>query len=115
MTSRTLKLTVLIGLATLAAVPGYLHAQVTPEEHAQHHPEAKPPAAQAKPAPGRGMMEANNAKLDELVTKMNAAQGQAKVDAIAEVVTALVQQHQAMHGDMSAMMSKMGAGAGGKK
>jgi hypothetical protein len=73
--------------------------QASPDGHAQHHP-----AAQAdKPS---------NAKLDELVAKMNAAKGDAKVDAIAELLTALVQQHQGMHGNMSQMMSKMkGVGA----
>ena len=105
--------------------------QVSPEEHAAHHPAAQAdkavPTPQKAPAPpqAKGMagmkgmdMKASNAKLDELVAKMNAAQGQAKVDAVAEVVTALVQQHQAMHGNMSAKMSEkgmMGAGAGGKK
>jgi hypothetical protein len=34
-------------------------------------------------------------------------EGQAKVDAIAELLTALVQQHQTMHGGMDQMMSKM--------
>ena len=69
--------------------------QVTPEEHAAHHPAAqadkaapapKPtPAPQAKGMAGmKGMdMKALDAKLDELVSKMNAAQGQAKVDAMA--------------------------------
>ena len=129
MKSRIAKLTILLGIAVLAAGPGRVQAQVTPEEHAKHHPEgqaaekATPPAAPAPQAKGmagtKGMnMMAADARLDELVAKMNAAQGQAKVDAIAEVVTALVQQHQAMHGNMSAKMSEkgmMGAGAGGKK
>ena len=36
----------------------------------------------------KGMdMKASDAKLDELVAKMNAAQGQAKVDAMAELLT----------------------------
>jgi len=48
---------------------------------------------------------ASDAKLEELVKKMNDATGQAKTDAIAEVVTALVQQHRAMHGMMAGMMS----------
>jgi hypothetical protein len=44
---------------------------------------------------------------------MNAAQGQAKVDAIAELLTVLVQTHQSMHRSMSTMMQNMG-GAHGK-
>ena len=35
------------------------------------------------------------------------AQGQAKVDAMAELLTTLVQYHQSMHGNMDQMMSKM--------
>jgi hypothetical protein len=95
--------------------------QVIPEEHPEHHPSAQaetttpvppaPPAAppQAKSTDGmKGMgMMASSARLDELVKKMNAAQGQAKVDAIAELLTTLVQQHQSMHGDVGRMMSKM--------
>jgi hypothetical protein len=76
--------------------------QVKAEDHAKHHPggEAAPGAPKAAaPAPTpqatlrrrpKGMasmnMAASNAKLDELVKKMNAAQGSAKVDAIAEVL-----------------------------
>ena len=106
---------VLAGAMTIAPAHGW---QVSPEEHATHHPAAeagKAAPAQTKPAPqAKGMagmpgmdMKASNAKLDELVTKMNAAQGQAKVDAMAELLTALVQQHQSMHGNMGQMMSEM--------
>ena len=90
---------------------------MSPDEHAKHHPEAQAEKAAAPPqaegmAGMTGMdMKAQNAKLDALVTKMNAAQGQAKVDAIAELLTSLVQQHQTMHGDMGQMMSKMKDGA----
>jgi hypothetical protein len=41
-------------------------------------------------------MKANGQKLDELVNKMNAAQGQAKMDAMAELLTALVQDRRTM-------------------
>lgn len=99
--------------AAVAVVPAH-GQQVSPEEHAKHHPAASAgqatPAPQPKPTPqAKGMagMKEAGAKLDELVAKMNAAQGQAKVDAIAELLTALVQQHQAMHGGMDQMMSKM--------
>jgi hypothetical protein len=107
-----------LGIAALTIAPAH-GWQVSPEEHAKHHPGAEaqkatpapqpPPAPQAKGMAGmKGMdMMASNAKLDELVTKMNAAQGQAKVDAIAELLTVLVQQHQGMHGNMGQMMSMM--------
>ena len=101
--------------------------QVSPEEHAAHHPAAQadkvaPPTAQPAPKPQakamagmKGMdMKASDAKLDELVAKMNAAQGQAKVDAMAELLTTLVKQHQSMHGNMGEMMSKMKDGAAAK-
>lgn len=108
--------------AALMSVPAH-GWQVSAEDHAKDHPgeEAAPgapkaatpaPPPQATPAPpATGMagmnMAASNAKLDELVKKMNAAKGPAKVDAIAEVLTALVQQHQTMHGNMANMMSMM--------
>ena len=93
--------------------------QVSPEEHAAHHPAAQAdkaaptphpaPAPEAKAMAGmKGMdMKAADAKLGELVAKMNVAQGQAKVDAMAELLTTLVQYHQSMHGNMDQMMSKM--------
>jgi hypothetical protein len=54
-----------------------------------------------------GMM-ARQAQLDELVKKMNTAQGVAKTDAMAELLNALVENHRTMCGAMMAdMMSKM--------
>jgi hypothetical protein len=104
-----------VAALTIAPAHGW---QVSPEEHAKHHPAEAgkaAPAPQTTPAPqAKGMagmkgmdMTASNAKLDALLTKMNAAQGQAKVDAIAELLTALVQQHQSMHANMGQMMSNM--------
>ena len=87
--------------------------QVSAEDHAKHHPagqSSEPKAAAAAPD-SKGMagmdMMAANAKLDGLVKKMNAAQGQAKVDAIAALLTVMVQDHERMHGNMSGMMSMM--------
>jgi hypothetical protein len=119
--------TVLFGtwvLAALTIAPAH-GWQVSPDEHAAHHPAAQAaPASTPQPAPvpqAKGMkgmkgmdMKASNAKLDELVAKMNAAQGQAKVDAMAELLTTLVQHHQNMHGNMGEMMSKMKDGAAAK-
>jgi hypothetical protein len=103
--------------ATLLASPvrGW---QVSAEEHANHHPDAQPadpksPAAPQAKGPAAMNMMASNAKLDALAKKMNAAQGQAKVDAMAELLTVLVQTHQAMHNNMSAMMQNKD-GAHGK-
>jgi hypothetical protein len=52
-------------------------------------------------------MKAMDVKLDALVTKMNRAQGAAKVDAIAETVTAMVSQHKTMHDGMMKMEGQM--------
>lgn len=52
-------------------------------------------------------MKAMDVKLDALVTKMNAAKGAAKVDAIAEAVTAMVAQHKTMHEGMMKMEGQM--------
>ena len=52
-------------------------------------------------------MKAMDATLDVLMTKMNAATGEAKVDAIAELLTAIVQQRAAMHDRMMQMQSQM--------
>ena len=56
-------------------------------------------------------MKAGDAKLDALVKEMNAAKGEAKVNALAAVVTELVGQHKAMHnhvGEMHQHMMGMG-------
>ena len=119
---------VLVGallVTALTIVPAH-GWQVSPEEHAAHHPAAQAdkaaptphpaPAPEAKAMAGmKGMdMKAADAKLGELVAKMNVAQGQAKVDAMAELLTTLVQYHQSMHGNMDQMMSKMTDGAAAK-
>ena len=89
----------------LAAAPAAQH-----EQHQQGTATAPDPTAQGPQSGMRGNMMmgnmiASDARVDELVKKMNDATGQAKTDAIAEVVTALVQQHRAMHGMMAGMMS----------
>src|SRR5580765_1807376 len=52
-------------------------------------------------------MKAMDARLDALVTKMNAAKGTLKVDAIAELLTTMVQTHKAMHEEMMQMHDQM--------
>lgn len=82
-------------------------------EHEQQQSQAGTPVGTSCPQCGAsgnmmmGNMMAADAKLDELVRKMNDARGQAKTDAIAEVVTALVQQHRTMRGMMGATMGPM--------
>jgi hypothetical protein len=122
--------TVIVGAA---AVPPGLTAQQPADaaQHEQHHPGATvPPAAAAEAAQAattpqmRGpmmqrdmkdmsemmaRMHANDAKIDQLVKKMQSATGAAKTDAIAELLTTLVEERRTVHGPMmSHMMSMMG-------
>ena len=119
MTSRIAILTVLCLLAGFfVSAPAHLHGQQPSQaEHDQHHPGTTEPSAQAQPDQQASMMKmmsmmrANDQKLDDLVKKMNAAKGSAKVDAIAEVLTTLVQDRRTMHdsmSNMSMMMNMMG-------
>jgi predicted nucleic acid-binding Zn-ribbon protein len=57
-------------------------------------------------------MKANRARLDTLVQQMNSASGNAKVDAIAAVVTELVRQQNTMHDRMGQMHEQMMSGHG---
>lgn len=58
---------------------------------------------------GKGQMMSNwkeqDAELDKLVTEMNNAAPDKKLDAVAAVVTKLVEQRKAMHEQMQTMMS----------
>lgn len=57
-------------------------------------------------------MKDNRAKLDALVQQMNSASGNAKVDAIAAVVTELVRQQNTMQDRMGQMHEHMMSGRG---
>src|SRR5688572_12578694 len=102
------------------AVPGHVHGQQTaapPDQHADHQP-AQPaaPDTATVPAPHANMMAsmmASHAKLDALATKMNTASGSARTDAIAELLTAIVEEHHAMQGSMMSMCSMMTGGMPG--
>jgi hypothetical protein len=120
MTSRIAILAVLSLCAAFAvSAPTHLHGQQPSQaEHEQHHQGTTDPPAQAQPDQQASMMKmmatmhANDQKLDDLVKKMNAAKGTAKVDAIAELLTTLVQDRRAMHesmSNMSMMMNMMGS------
>jgi hypothetical protein len=110
------------GAITLAPL---LHAQVTTtnvatrqasqQDHEAHHPGAdtaqppKPVETQAGGMHGQMLadMKEQDAKIDALVAKMNAAKGNAKVDAIAELLTAMVQQRRSMEARMMQMHEQM--------
>ena len=57
-------------------------------------------------------MKTADAKLDQLVSDMNAATGDAKVAAMARVVTELANQQKTMHGRMGSMHEMMMGGGG---
>ena len=123
MKARIAMLAAMSMFAAVISAPAHLRGQQSadPQAHEQHHPEATAPQA-ATPAPGQpnmaamsGMMsrmKANDAKLDDLVKKMNSATGAAKTDAIAALLTALVEDrknnHEPMMANMMSMMNMMG-------
>jgi len=113
MNVRSIRLILMTTMATMVAVPGHLHGrapQATQEDHAQHHPAvqeapAMPTPMPEAPVPAASMaMNAMDQKLEELVKRMNAASGVAKVDAMAAVINAMVDQHKAMRNSMMPMM-----------
>jgi hypothetical protein len=112
MKSRYAILTVFGVVTAFIATPASLHGvrQAPAAEHEQHHPDAPATPERATTPTSKanmmGMM-ASDAKLDELVKKMNAAKGAAKTDAMAELLTALVQNHRTMCGSMMTNMSSM--------
>ena len=57
-------------------------------------------------------MKAADGRLDGLVKEMNAASGDAKVNAVAAVVTELVRQQKSMHEHMGHMHQQMMGGPG---
>jgi vancomycin resistance protein YoaR len=57
-------------------------------------------------------MNAADAKLDALLKEMNAASGNARVNAMATVVTELVRQNRSMHEHMGQMHQQMMGGRG---
>lgn len=92
-------------------------AQAAPRQN----PAAQGAQAQSQPGMAEMMkmheqmmaeMKAGDAKLDALVKDMNAAARDAKVNAIAGVVSELVRQHKAMHGRIGQMHQQMMGGRG---
>ena len=107
-------------IAIFMSAPARVHGQQAPQaqQHEEHHPGA-PPSAAAPATPDGNMMgmmarmKASDAKLDGLVKKMNAASGPAKIDAIAELLTALVEERRMMTEPMMSNMMNMMGGRGG--
>jgi hypothetical protein len=114
--------------ATLVWNPINLRAQqppaaATPNEH-QQADKTEPPAAAGERHMMNMRMDVNmmarmktgDAKLDALVKKMNEAKGAAKTDAIAELLTALINDRRTvgepMMANMMSMMTMMNACSG---
>ena len=103
MTSRLLTRAGGIATAMLAvSVNVYAQQPAVPADHAAHHPipaDAAPAAADQHDT-ARDTL-APRATLDVLVKKMHAATGAAKTDAIAELLTAIVNDHQSCAAKMA--------------
>jgi hypothetical protein len=101
-----------IGVASLLS-PSSASAQMTPGmKMGQGKGTGMPPACQEMMSMRQSMRAEQataDAKLNDLVAKMNAASGEQKVDAIAAVVSEMVAQRQARHEKMAAMQGKMEA------
>jgi hypothetical protein len=126
MSIRTASVTALACVAMLVQAPG-IGAQAPQEPPHQHQQDTTKPGADMS-AQCKAMMAnhekmkvdmaAADQRLDGLVAKMNAASGQAKVDATTAVVTEIVAQRKTMRegmmnmhqGMMSHMMEHMQAG-----
>ena len=87
-----------------------VHAQAQAQD--PHHPDPTSRGAQVvAPQPQRqemmAAMKVADAKLDDLLQKMNAAKGEKKTEAMATLLTALVQEHRMMSDSMMANMMSM--------
>lgn len=88
----------LSGRAYAQEMPGMGHEMMTEEQKEEMAARHEQMMAE---------MEAASARLDSRVAVMNAAEGNAKVDAIGAVVAELVAQHRAMHEGMMKMHGHM--------
>jgi hypothetical protein len=130
MKSRLVILATIAAAASFIAAPAHLHGEQAADvqQHDHHRPDTAASQPSPTPAPQSGTMgnmanmanmmsrmRANDAKLDQLVKTMQTAQGPAKTDAIAALLTALVEDRknncEPMMANMMSMMNMMG-GAG---
>ena len=117
---RQVSIGLIVVLSLVVAAAAQQQAQQRPAPQAQASPDMK--ACQEAMARHNAMMkemQTMDARLQEQVKAMQAAQGQAKVDALARIVTVMAEQRGQMHQRMTAMheqmmshmMSHMGQGA----
>lgn len=95
---------IMIIAAALMVPPVGLYAQ-QPAGHANHAPQGS--AVASTQGHHKIAESAEKPDIDALVAKMNAATGTAKIDAAAEVLTALVQKQKDCESKMAGMMSGM--------
>jgi len=108
MTPRTALVAAIAVVGTLIMAAPVLAQQPSapPVDHSAHHPDAAAPPVSASQT-GGGHQMTTNAKLDELIKKMNAATGAAKTVAMAELLTALVEERSSCQAMMADMMKAM--------
>ena len=96
--------------ATLAALVLGAQALAAQQPAPPHQPGYRHGGAMADSGMGMHMqrMDSLNARLDTLVVRMNAATGNRKVAAMADVINELVAQRRAMQGHMRKMMDSRG-------
>jgi hypothetical protein len=80
--------------------------------HEQHQVPSSAPATMSMHEHMMAEMRAADAKLDALITEMNAAKGEAKILAMSAVIDELVRQQKAMHTGMAQMHLQMMGGCG---
>lgn len=104
----------LVALASLSgpARDGMSAATAARQDAAAQQPQPNMPDMMKMHERMMAEMKAGNDRLDAMLTQMNAASGNARVDAIAAVVTELAGQHKAMHERMGQMHQQMMGGRG---
>src|SRR3990172_2732589 len=109
--NRLLALAYALPLALLFGLPDARAEAQAAHEHQKHGKEgASMMECQTMMEDRERMMSeihAANARLDELVAAMNAANGEAKLEALARVVTELAEQRKLITGKMTAMQPQM--------
>ena len=100
-----MKSTHILAIMIAAALPGAaLLAQGGPP-WTKEHPAKMSPMHQKMEAE----MKAQDADLDKLVSEMNMATGEKKADAMAAVLSKMVEQRKTMHNEMAGMHTDMNA------
>lgn len=102
----------MVALAAAIAVTGVLAQQTTPKPKAGKQPGAGNMGARCQQMTAMhnqmmADMKAMDANLDQKITAMNAAKGNAKVEAMAAVVNEMVSQRKQMMAKMSSMRDQM--------